>query len=381
MSASLQPMRSFLCWLLIAIALVSTSYQTADPDSQLYIQISSQLAQHPLKSWCAPQWYGFWQREGLFVEHPPFLFWLGALGLRLGISAHTTLYLGNITAWMLSLYLLQSIALIWDKNAPVSLILSYWICTPAFFQYLIRANHEPWLACALLSIVYCFYKPSSNLQDISWKAFQYTLILLGAILLKGLSGGALLVVLFFMPFFKKTSYLEKMAILLAVIGVLFMLALFEVWYQQITHHSFWQAYGQNQVWYSIHYHPQNYAKLKNLLYYLLQPCWYIFLPSITFIWFLLNRHKIRIQSPQSYALGFWVLFIFIAGFSLANRKASRYLFPAYPLFSLSAAISSTHIPINSLLQRWQTSIRFVPWDSVLCIITLCKIGLWWILQH
>ena len=54
----------------VAVALVLTRFVSQDPDSHSYAVISARMAFEPLHGWIAPDWWGAWDRHGLYREHP-----------------------------------------------------------------------------------------------------------------------------------------------------------------------------------------------------------------------------------------------------------------------------------------------------------------------
>ncbi len=72
-----------LCWIAVllvaSVLLVRTHFHTRDPDSALYVIVATHLADQPVRSWIAPQWWGGWNHEGPFREHPFGVFLLPAL--------------------------------------------------------------------------------------------------------------------------------------------------------------------------------------------------------------------------------------------------------------------------------------------------------------
>jgi 4-amino-4-deoxy-L-arabinose transferase-like glycosyltransferase len=89
---------------------ISFDYRTHDPDSTLYTMMSGDLAERSISEWCAPEWNNHWQRQGLFFEHPPGMFWLGAALIRLGVPQFQALYCINFLCYFLSFLLLSRMA-------------------------------------------------------------------------------------------------------------------------------------------------------------------------------------------------------------------------------------------------------------------------------
>src|SRR5688500_1558232 len=65
-----------------------TGYTLHEADSVLYSSQAVELAARPLSEWFAPEWWGLWNTQGLFREHPPFLHWVFALAIKVLPGAH-----------------------------------------------------------------------------------------------------------------------------------------------------------------------------------------------------------------------------------------------------------------------------------------------------
>src|SRR6478672_11876238 len=89
--------RELLTWaalfLIVAALLVVTGFASDDPDSALYANISAKLADLPASRWIAPEWWGFWDSQGLFREHPAGVFLLPTALSRLGIPPVQAAYI------------------------------------------------------------------------------------------------------------------------------------------------------------------------------------------------------------------------------------------------------------------------------------------------
>ena len=63
-----------LAFVAVAALVVLTGFASDDPDSALYADLSARLAEGPPSRWIAPEWWGYWESEGLFREHPAGIF-------------------------------------------------------------------------------------------------------------------------------------------------------------------------------------------------------------------------------------------------------------------------------------------------------------------
>ena len=84
-----------LAWMVTAALLAAVHFTSRDPDSQLYAGISARLVQEPVSQWIAPQWWGFWNSEGPYCEHPVGMFVVPALLGRLGYPPLQAAYAVN----------------------------------------------------------------------------------------------------------------------------------------------------------------------------------------------------------------------------------------------------------------------------------------------
>lgn len=143
-----------LCFLGVAALLVITGFTSDDPDSALYANLSARLASGPAARWIAPEWWGFWESEGLFREHPIGVFLLPTLLGAAGIPGIQAAYIVGIGAGLASLLLIGHLIARITSPADGRLALVLLQLMPVAFIFRIRANHEyPMLLCLLLLLV------------------------------------------------------------------------------------------------------------------------------------------------------------------------------------------------------------------------------------
>jgi 4-amino-4-deoxy-L-arabinose transferase-like glycosyltransferase len=150
--------RELLTWaalfLIVSALLVVTRFASDDPDSALYANISAKLADLPASRWIAPEWWGFWDSQGLFREHPAGVFLLPTALSRLGIPPVQAAYIVGIGAGLGSLLLIGWIVSRIGTPAEGRAMLVLLPLMPVAFLFRIRANHEyPMLFCLLLVLV------------------------------------------------------------------------------------------------------------------------------------------------------------------------------------------------------------------------------------
>jgi hypothetical protein len=146
-----------LAWALAVVvtaALVAaTGYESPDPDSGLHAGIAARISELPLRLWIAPEWWGFWNSEGPYCEHPAGIFILPAALARLGFPPVQAAYAVNAlyqAAFVLAALIAASVASPRDARA-LGWLLQFILVA---FVYRIRANHEFALLAAILFAVY-----------------------------------------------------------------------------------------------------------------------------------------------------------------------------------------------------------------------------------
>ena len=150
--------RERLAWVagffVIALLIVATHFTSEDPDSALYASLSARLAEGPVSHWIAPEWWGHWDSEGWFREHPAGVFLIPTALGALGVPAEQAAYVVGVAAGLASLILIASlltrITTLGDGRAALVLLQ----LMPVAFIFRIRANHEyPMLVCLLVTLI------------------------------------------------------------------------------------------------------------------------------------------------------------------------------------------------------------------------------------
>ncbi len=78
-----------LAVVITAVLVAATHYESPDPDSQLHAGIAAKVSERPIRQWIAPEWWGLWNSEGPYCEHPAGIFILPAALARLGFPPHS----------------------------------------------------------------------------------------------------------------------------------------------------------------------------------------------------------------------------------------------------------------------------------------------------
>jgi 4-amino-4-deoxy-L-arabinose transferase-like glycosyltransferase len=169
------------CFLLVAALLVGTRFNSDDPDSALYAALSARLSEESPHRWIAPEWWGHWNSEGLFREHPVGVLLLPTILGALGIPGVQAAYIVGIATALLSLLILGHLIGRMTTSADGRLALVLLQLMPIAFIFRIRANHEyPMLLALLVMIV------ALDRVRMSWRWLLVpALALTAALLIKG----------------------------------------------------------------------------------------------------------------------------------------------------------------------------------------------------
>ena len=137
-----------------AVLVAATHYESPDPDSQLHAGIAARISELPLRQWIAPEWWGLWNAEGPYCEHPAGIFILPAALARFGFPPLQAAYAVNALYQAATFILVARIAA--SVVAPRDARALGWILQFILvaFAYRIRANHEFALLAGLLFAVY-----------------------------------------------------------------------------------------------------------------------------------------------------------------------------------------------------------------------------------
>ncbi len=284
--------------------------------------------------WCAPQWGG--HGGNAFFEHPP-----GFSGFRRSSFKRASRPTWA-ALWANFVYLLSSLFFDFQAGGETGDSLLGWgavwgvILTPAFLQYLIRANQEPPLALAVLAGIYGLVR----LRDSRWGGWLFAAALVSAVMIKGVSAVwlSLPAGLFWLLAARNRKTFSWIAAghLIALAAA----ALFEVWFRETTQLGFWSSYFAVQGGRSLGgaFRPLHAAY--NFAWYAARILW--FAAPWTFLLIYDGAASLRKKRPfpRDGFARFLLLSVLIAAvlFSLSDRKADRYIFPAYPLTALAGLL-------------------------------------------
>lgn len=235
-------------YLVVAALLAATGFASTDPDSALHANLSARLAEGPVSQWIVPHWWGEWDSEGLYREHPAGIFLLPTALARLGVPAVPASYIVGVAAGLAALILIAHLAARLTTTADGRAALVLLQLMPVAFLFRVRANHEyPMLVCLLLAIV--------GLEGVqrSWRwAAVVAAACTAAMLIKGVfvaivfAGAGLWVIID--PARSRVSWWRPIGAAALALTVMASVAwLYDVWYTSVAGESFWRGYWLRQM--------------------------------------------------------------------------------------------------------------------------------------
>lgn len=339
-------------------ALAVLGYSARDPDSRLYAEIAARTAAAPLSRWIAPEFPPGWYMRGPFREHPAGLFAPPAALARLGYPAPQAAYALNVLYQILALALAVRLAAT-VAAGPEARALGWLLqLLPIAFTFRIRANHE----AAVLLCLLCALLGTERARSRPWWAILTALGLVGLLLVKGLLAvfGPVLCAFWLLargltasrPGPSDRGAWLGLAASVAAIGVA--AAVYEWFYLQATGEPFWSAYATRQL--GVAAVADSGARLTrcayNLVWYLGRVLWFPFPWSLTLLAAAWRLRATGGSAADSAATGrdsgtrAGALFVvatvalYVGVFSLSDRRADRYIFPAYYAVGAGGAVAA-----------------------------------------
>lgn len=353
-------------WRNIAVAALTLALGTAvaawwrphDSDSRLYAVMAEDLAARAWPQWIAPTWQGHWGRHGAFVEHPAGHLALAALLVRLGATGTQAVGALNVLGWGAGLVALAALARRYGVDARRAQAL--WACSPLFVQYLLRGNQEhPLTACVLAALV-------ALSCSTTWPgaACGYAVAGAAALSIKGVAGLAVvplgLLALACLDDHAKGSLTHKRRLVAWAVGTATLglaVAAYLAAYRAVTGADFWRLHLEQQLGHSVGAGLRPAQKLRNLSWYAARPPWYALPAACVLLHDTYARGVRAAWRHPARRFGLGALAVYLGGFALADRKADRYLFVAYPLLALAAAVPGAAAPGGA--RRAVRALRFV----------------------
>jgi hypothetical protein len=360
----------FAAWVVTAFLIGATAYESRDPDSRLYAGISQHLAGEPAVQWIAPEWWGLWNTYGPYFEHPVGLFVPAAALGRTGYPPGQAAYALN------ALYQVASFALVTSISAFVVPVRDAralgWILQllPIAFVFRIRANQEYAVLAALLFAVYATERARKSPIWIAGMLAGFCAVLL----VKGVFAGMVPVVcaVWLVARAEPDGFLRGpqrrawAGIVLMPVAGLAVAWGYDALYFHVTGRSFLELYSGRQL-------PDGSltggSRLVRTSYtaawYVSRVIWYAFPWSLVAIsaavvgirrggwrpgWMSGNGIPEWTRGQQAAWFGILSGFLLTAAFSLASRKADRYIFPVYFIVAaVGAGVALRRVPSLSRL--------------------------------
>jgi 4-amino-4-deoxy-L-arabinose transferase-like glycosyltransferase len=337
---------------LVAILLASGHFKSADPDSALHASLAARLASLPISGWIAPRWWGQWNRTDLYREHPVGIFLLPAALARLGYPPEQAAYLVNAVYQVITLVLIEALALrLVSRREARSLA---WILQllPVAFVYRIRANHEQALLCCVLAALYGTER--SRTRPV-WAALTVASVV-ALLLIKGvLAVMALAMCVVWLVVRRgvdepagtgRAWAWPVIGVLAAAASALAVTLVYDHVYRQVTGEPFVVPYLTQQLGLaSVQRSPGVIGRrLVNLLWYSSRTLWYALPWSVLLLAMLPSARKrflaAQPASRQAVGVTLALAFVYVGLFSLSDRTADRYIFPAYYFVGAAGAVAS-----------------------------------------
>jgi 4-amino-4-deoxy-L-arabinose transferase-like glycosyltransferase len=352
--------RETIIWIggfvLVSTLLVLTGFTSGDPDSALYAALSARLAEGPVSHWIAPEWWGHWDSEGLFREHPVGVLLLPTLLGAMGVPGVQAAYIVGIAAAVASLLIIAHLTARIRGPIEGRFALVLLQIMPVAFIFRIRANHEyPMLLCLLVTII--------GIDGVrrSWRWLPVpAAALAAALLIKGVFVAipilaAAIWILCNPRDVGGSAWRPIAACALAAVAMAGTAAGYDVLYFRVTGEPFWEAYWSRQLAPLALSAPIGGAStfLSHFGFYLLRLLWHpapwsFALLAAVWTWRrdLGERWRAMPTGPRR-ALAFTILFAAasILLLSPASRFAERYAFSAtYAVAAAGAAVAPSIWP-------------------------------------
>jgi len=347
-----------------AILLMLVKVRAVDPDSSLHIGLVVHLSKLPVSRWIAPEWWGLWGFDGLYREHFVGILILPLILSRLGFPASQAPFLANAIYQVLTLLIAQRVA---AAVVPVtsSRSLSWMLQLIAIaFTYRVRANHEQAVVLLFLMGLWAIEKCRKDARWIGLLAFSA----IAALLVKGvfviwifIGCGAWLLIVNNdgIPNRFQRDRRAWIGLLISFLLVLVVTASYELLYRHTTQESFLLTYFQRQIGAAVEAKGSSAVlqKLSNLVFYSGRLLWFSFpgsVPVLTAIWNRKKLESVAVQARQGFTFSIVVSLLYVVLLSVSDRRADRYIFPAYYTFAAGGMIAAAYqwAWVRKLAESW-----------------------------
>lgn len=357
-------MRGRTAWLLVLalawLTLPVVSYRARDPDSRLHAEIAARMSGAAARGWIAPEFPPGWYMSGLYREHPAGIFLPAAALAAVGYPAAQAAYAMNVVYQLLGIVTLQRLVATLVPGLEARALGWLIQLLPIAFTFRVRANHE---AALLLCLLAALYGAERSRREPRW-AVLTAVGLVGLLLVKGLLAvfgpplcTAWLLARRLTQGERKTP--DRAAWLGVAGGVAAMAvaaAVYELLYRQATGQPFWPFYAARQLGVAAAAGEGSFIleKLYNLVWYLGRVLWFPFPWSLSLIGVLVAwvaRRGWRTGSgarpePGMVAGALFtaaLVALYLAPFSLSDRRADRYIFPVYYAVGSAGAVAALRL--------------------------------------
>lgn len=352
-----------LAWLLALAAgwaaLAALGYGSRDADSRLYATMAARMSTAAAPCWIAPEFPPGWYMSGLFREHPVGLFVPAALLGWLGYPPAQAAYALNALYQVVTIVVLQRLA--GSLVAGLEARSLGWLIQllPIAFTFRIRANHEQ---AVVLCLVAALLGVEWSRQRVRWAALTVA-GLVGLLLVKGVLAvlGPVLCASWLLA--RRLSSGRRTppdraawAGLAAAVAAMAATAIvYEILYRQATGEPFWSFYLSRQLGVAaVSQSAGGLAqKAYNLVWYSGRVLWFAFPWSLILLAAAWHRWPSGTPATGSLDAGARAGTLFTTGtvllyvglFSLSDRRADRYIFPAYyAVGAAGAAVALRALP-------------------------------------
>ena len=386
------PLAWALAWAITAALIAAVQFTSRDPDSQLYAGISARLVEEPVSQWIAPQWWGFWNTQGPYCEHPVGMFVVPAVLGRFGYPKLQAAYAVNALYQIISFGLITLIAATVTTRRYARALTCLLQLLPIAFVFRVRANQE---YAVLAGVLFALYATERARTRPAW-AIGMVAGFCAVLLVKGVFAVMVPVTCVIWLIARTASNSRRFSdaaawsaiVAMPIAGALVAWG-YESAYVHVTGQSFLEIYRSRQL-------PdadivgQSYVMRTayTASWYLTRVAWYAFPWSLVAVGYGVRTlaqgewapWRPREADDDTGLQGMWFAFVaavaLTAAFSLAHRKADRYIFPVY--FFIAGGGSGAALHRWPRLQRfaghadraWLPAALYV----VLVVITLVSTG-------
>lgn len=343
----LRDLRGAAAWALVlgaaVVALGFSGYTGRDPDSTAYAGISARLAEMPLSTWLVPQWWGVWNFEGPFREHPIGILVLPALLARAGFPAEQAAYAVGAVASALAVLMVGRVAAIAAR--PYEATAAVWaaLILPVAFVYRVRANQEYPVLILLLAALYATEQSRTRPPWI----LGVVLASVGLFLVKGIFVIFVPIVcgLWLLTMPAAATARDRVAwggLVAAGVAVLAAAGAYEWAYRRAAGDSFFRYYIETRLGSNTGLDrgamPRVADRIANVGWYAARVTWFAVPGSVILLVAGARAGWSRAWSVPAARFAALVAVAYVAVMSLGSNRADRFIFPAYFVVGVTGAI-------------------------------------------